>query len=293
MILASRSLPMIPSRLSVSSLVLALVLTTAGCASAVPTRTAEVAAVPASAAAPAFWQGFRDHPHGYLTADNAPNAANFLPPPPAEGSPREQADIVAYRALRSLEGGERWAIARADNEIETPGAPRAFDCALGFKFEPEKTPTLTMLLGRMLGDLETIQTPAKRGWFRKRPFVVEPLPTCIAPETWLAASGSYPSGHSALGWAWALVLAEMAPDRADPILRRGLAYGESRAVCGVHYVSDVEAGRIVGAAMVARLKADPGFQADFARAKEEFDAARAASKEATTACPAALMQPLM
>jgi len=293
MILASRSLPMIPSRLSVSSLVLALVLTTAGCASAVPTRTAEVAAVPASAAAPAFWQGFRDHPHGYLTADNAPNAANFLPPPPAEGSPREQADIVAYRALRSLEGSERWAIARADNEIETPGAPRAFDCALGFKFEPEKTPTLTMLLGRMLGDLETIQTPAKRGWFRKRPFVVEPLPTCIAPETWLAASGSYPSGHSALGWAWALVLAEMAPDRADPILRRGLAYGESRAVCGVHYVSDVEAGRIVGAAMVARLKADPGFQADFARAKEEFDAARAASKEATSACPAALMQPLM
>ena len=284
---------MIPSRLSVSSLVLALVLTTAGCASAVPTRTAEVAAVPASAAAPAFWQGFRDHPHGYLTADNAPNAANFLPPPPAEGSPREQADIVAYRALRSLEGGERWAIARADNEIETPGAPRAFDCALGFKFEPEKTPTLTMLLGRMLGDLETIQTPAKRGWFRKRPFVVEPLPTCIAPETWLAASGSYPSGHSALGWAWALVLAEMAPDRADPILRRGLAYGESRAVCGVHYVSDVEAGRIVGAAMVARLKADPGFQADFARAKEEFDAARAASKEATPACPAALTQPLM
>lgn len=284
---------MIPSRLSVSSLVLALVLTTAGCASAVPTRTAEVAAVPASAAAPAFWQGFRDHPHGYLTADNAPNAANFLPPPPAEGSPREQADIVAYRALRSLEGGERWAIARADNEIETPGAPRAFDCALGFKFEPEKTPTLTMLLGRMLGDLETIQTPAKRGWFRKRPFVVEPLPTCIAPETWLAASGSYPSGHSALGWAWALVLAEMAPDRADPILRRGLAYGESRAVCGVHYVSDVEAGRIVGAAMVARLKADPGFQADFARAKEEFDAARAASKEATSACPASLMQPLM
>lgn len=284
---------MIPSRLSVSSLVLALVLTTAGCASAVPTRTAEVAAVPASAAAPAFWQGFRDHPHGYLTAESAPNAANFLPPPPAEGSPREQADIVAYRALRSLEGGERWAIARADNEIETPGAPRAFDCALGFKFEPEKTPTLTMLLGRMLGDLETIQTPAKRGWFRKRPFVVEPLPTCIAPETWLAASGSYPSGHSALGWAWALVLAEMAPDRADPILRRGLAYGESRAVCGVHYVSDVEAGRIVGGAMVARLKADPGFQADFARAKEEFDAARAASKEATSDCPAALMQPLM
>ncbi|MFC5373707.1 phosphatase PAP2 family protein [Brevundimonas faecalis] len=282
--------PRLVSSLVAMSLALTLGGTLGGCAGAVSTQTAAVAA---PAAPVAFWTGFRDHPHGYLTAENTPNAANFLSPPPAEGSPREQADIAAYRAMRSLEGSERWAIARADNEIETPGAPRVFDCALGFKFEPEKTPTLTLLMGKMLGDLEMIQTPAKKGWFRKRPFVVEPLPTCIAPETWLAASGSYPSGHSALGWAWALVLAELAPDRADQILRRGLAYGESRAVCGVHYMSDVEAGRIVGAVIVTRLKADPGFQADFTRAKEEFETARAASKEATAACPASLMQPLI
>lgn len=271
-------------RLASSLIAMSLALALGGCASAVSTQTAAVdAPAPVS-----FWEGFRDHPHGYLTAENTPNAANFLPPPPEEGSLREQADIAAYRAMRSLEGSERWAIARADNEIETPGAPRAFDCALGFKFQPEQMPTLTLLMGKMLGDLEMIQTPAKKGYFRKRPFVVEPLSTCIAPETWLAASGSYPSGHSALGWAWALVLAELAPDRADAILRRGLAYGESRAVCGVHYVSDVEAGRIVGATIVTRLKADPAFQADFARAKEEFDAARAAATEATAACPASL-----
>ncbi|HAL07415.1 MAG TPA: phosphatidic acid phosphatase [Brevundimonas sp.] len=263
------------------SLALALGGALSGCAGAVSTQTAATAPV-------TFWEGFRDHPHGYLTAENTPNAANFLPPPPAEGSLREQTDIAAYRAMRSLEGSERWAIARADNEIETPGAPRAFDCALGFKFEPEQMPTLTLLMGKMLGDLEMIQTPAKKGYFRKRPFVIEPLPTCITPETWLAASGSYPSGHSALGWAWALVLAELAPDRADAILRRGLAYGESRAVCGVHYPSDVEAGRIVGATIVTRLKADPAFQADFAKAKEEFEAARAAAIEATAACPASL-----
>lgn len=262
------------------SLTLALGGALSGCAGTAATQTA---ATPAT-----FWEGFRDHPHGYLTAENTPNAANFLPPPPEEGSLREQADIAAYRAMRALEGSERWAIARADNEIETPGAPRAFDCALGFKFEPEKMPTLTLLMGKMLGDLEMIQTPAKKGYFRKRPFVVEPLPTCIAPESWLGASGSYPSGHSALGWAWALVLAELAPDRADAILRRGLAYGESRAVCGVHYPSDVEAGRIVGSTIVTRLKADPAFQTDFARAKEEFDAARAAATEATAACPASL-----
>lgn len=272
-------------RLASSLIATGFALALGGCAGAVSTQTA---AVVAPAAPVTFWDGFRDHPHGYLTAENTPNAANFLPPPPEEGSLREEADIAAYREMRALEGTERWEIARADNEIETPGAPRAFDCALGFKFQPEQMPTLTLLMGKMLGDLEMIQTPAKKGYFRKRPFVVEPLPTCIAPETWLAASGSYPSGHSALGWAWSLVLAELAPDRADAILRRGLAYGESRAVCGVHYPSDVEAGRIVGGVIVTRLKADPGFQADFAKAKEEFDAASAAATEATAACPASL-----
>ena len=276
---------LVPSLVAMG-LALALGGALGGCAASV--QTTEMTALTPATAPVTFWEGFRDHPHGYLTAENTPNAANFLPPPPAEGSLREQADIAAYREMRALEGTERWEIARADNEIETPGAPRAFDCALGFKFEPEKMPTLTLLMGKMLGDLEMIQTPAKKGYFRKRPFVVEPLPTCFTPEVWLGASGSYPSGHSALGWAWGLVLAELAPDRADAILRRGLAYGESRAVCGVHYPSDVEAGRIVGATIVTRLKADPAFQADFARAKVEFEAARAAASEATAACPASL-----
>ena len=232
----------------------------------------------ASAPAPAFWTGFRDHPHGYLSKDSAPNAAAFLPPPPPAGSLREQDDIATYRATRALKDTPRWAQARADNEIETPSAPRVFDEALGIRFTPERMPTLTRLLGRMLGDLETIQTPAKRGFVRPRPFVTEPAETCITPEPWLAASGSYPSGHSALGWAWALVLSEMAPDRADEILARGLAYGESRAICGVHYASDVEAGRIVGAALFASLKADPAFQADFEVARQELVQARQASR---------------
>lgn len=232
----------------------------------------------APASPPTFWTGFRDHPHGYLDKAHAPNAAVFLPAPPEAGSLREQDDIARYRYTRTLKGTPRWEQARADNEIETPSAPRVFNEALGIDFVPERMPTLTRLLGRMLGDLETVQTPAKRGYFRIRPFVSEPAETCFPPETWLADSGSYPSGHSALGWAWALVLAEMAPHRADEILARGLAYGESRMVCGVHYASDVEAGRIVGAALVAALKADPAYRADFAVAASELSRARAAPR---------------
>jgi len=85
--------------------------------------------------------------------------------------------------------------------------------------------------------------------------------------------GSYPSGHTAIGWAWALILAEIAPDRADMILARGRAFGESRNICNVHWHSDVAEGRFMGAATVARLHADPVFCAELDKAKSEYNAA--------------------
>jgi len=48
------------------------------------------------------------------------------------------------------------------------------------------------------------------------------------------------------------------------------AYGDSRTICGVQHASDVEAGRIVGSALFAALKADPAFKATFATARLEL-----------------------
>jgi acid phosphatase (class A) len=47
-----------------------------------------------------------------------------------------------------------------------------------------------------------------------------------------------------VGWAWALILAEISPEQSDAILARGAAYGASRNVCNVHWRSDVNAGLI-------------------------------------------------
>jgi hypothetical protein len=81
------------------------------------------------------------------------------------------------------------------------------------------------------------------------------------------AGQSYPSGHASIGWAWALVLADLAPDRAEAILARGRAFGESRAVCGVHFPSDIAAGQDIGGHVVTRLYAEPAFRADLERAR--------------------------
>jgi PAP2 superfamily len=86
---------------------------------------------------------------------------------------------------------------------------------------------------------------------------------------------SYPSGHTAIGWGFALILTEVSPDRADDLLARGRAFGESRIVVNHHWYSDVVWGRAMGAATVARLHADATFRADIDAAREEVAAIRA------------------
>jgi acid phosphatase (class A) len=43
-------------------------------------------------------------------------------------------------------------------------------------------------------------------------------------------------------------------------------------ICGVHFPSDVQAGQVLAAAVVARLDASADFQADLARARAEYSA---------------------
>ena len=66
------------------------------------------------------------------------------------------------------------------------------------------------------------------------------------------------------------MLTELNPDRQDEILERGFQMGESRVICGYHFQSDVDAGRITGAGIVARLHADPNFTKQLDKAKKEF-----------------------
>ncbi|MDI1363496.1 MAG: phosphatase PAP2 family protein, partial [bacterium] len=117
----------------------------------------------------------------------------------------------------------------------------------------------------------------------RRPYLDSAAPICEARTDHLAQNGDYPSGHTAGGWAEALVLAELAPDRATAILSRGRAFGESRAVCGAHSASAVQAGFMAGSVVVAALHGQPKFRADLDAAREELARVRA-----TAPAPAAV-----
>ncbi len=224
---------------------------------------------------------------GYLPRKELPNSLQLLPAPPAAGSAAHAADQEAFRATRAMRDTARWKLAAVDANLRFPKAADTFSCALDLPISETTTPHVNMLLRRTLIDAGLATYTAKDHYKRKRPFVEHKVGSCApGEEKRLVNDGSYPSGHAALGWAWALVLAEIAPERADALLARGQAFGQSRVVCGVHWQSDVDAGRVVGAAAVARLHADPMFLAQIAEARKEVAAARGKGQRATADCAA-------
>lgn len=243
---------------------LGLVALIAGCASPASSPPAPAPAARAMTEAPKL-------PAGYLAKADRPDSLLLVPAAPAAGSAAQARDDAAAKAAVALQGGERWRTATSDAELRLPQAAQAFSCALGVRLTPEQAPRLMSLLGRTLTDIGLSTYGAKTKYMRARPFTVDGAPTCTpAFEAVLRHDGSYPSGHSAVGWGWALMLAEIAPDRADALLARGRAFGQSRVVCNVHWQSDTEEGRIVGAAAVAKLHSDPQFRADLEAARAEL-----------------------
>lgn len=217
--------------------------------------------------------------NGYLQRSELPDSLALLPPPPAEGSAALADDIEAYRALTALQKGPRGAQATKDANLKFPTAASHFACALGVNISEQATPNLNMLLRRTLTDAGLATYKAKDHYNRTRPFAALNGQSCTPDEeAKLRKDGSYPSGHAALGWAWALVLTEIAPDRADALLQRGRSYIQSRGVCGVHWKSDIQAGSLVGAAAVARLHDNAVFRAQLAAARKEVARARIANQ---------------
>ena len=184
---------------------------------------------------------------------------------PADGSVRGAADRLSMHPQVSA---ERLAQARAD----IPWSPWvALHPVFGDSFTEANLPRTARVFADVLTAISPPIGAAKNQYARRRPFLdMDNVVQCDAPDQVLANSGSFPSGHSAGGWAWALVMAELVPSRADAILQRGRDYGDSRVICGYHYPSDIESGRLLAAGVIARLHADPDFRRHLDQARREL-----------------------
>ena len=210
---------------------------------------------------------------GYLLPGSL-DGKSILGPPPAQNSAHGKADWTLYEETRALAGTPRWKTAIQDNDLWGGGALKRFSCALGVDLNDRQTPITWKILHKIETDVRTLGTPAKDFYGRVRPAIRNELPICVPREDWMRTNASYPSGHAMTAWSWGLILAEALPARADAVLMLGKDSGDSRMICGVHFISDVEAGRTLGSAMVARLHSNAEFVADLKKAKRELRKAK-------------------
>lgn len=224
---------------------------------------------------------------GYLPTKELPNSLFLIPPPPVTGSAALALDEEISRRSFALRDTPRWLLAASDADLHFPHAASTFSCALNTPITEEDTPRLYMLLRRTLTDMGMSTYAAKNHYNRARPFLWNKEPICTPKDqAFLEKDGSYPSGHTAAGWGWALILSEISPDQTAAILARGLTFGESRNVCNVHWHSDVIQGRTMAASTLARLHADPAFRADLEAARAELAAVRKKSLKPNRDCSA-------
>lgn len=184
---------------------------------------------------------------------------------PTADSARAAADRLATHPIVSA---ERLAQARADE----PWSPWvAMHPVFGEAFTEARLPRTARVFADVLNGLSPVIGAAKNANDRRRPMYGDPnVVQCDALDPQVQAQSSFPSGHGAGGWAWALVMAELVPSRADAILQRGRDFGDSRVICGYHFQSDIEAARLLAAGVIARLHADPAFRRDLDAARREL-----------------------
>jgi len=215
---------------------------------------------------------------GYL----APGAVDpaIVPAPPAIDSAQDKVDVAWLKGSIARADAERWQKAVDDDA----SVYDRFSEALGVTIDRQTVPRLVRLLNRVSEDALAASTEAKKRFSRPRPFQRFALTRVCGqakppkPEGAPTKGTSYPSGHAVVSWAAALIMMEAAPANATPIVTRAVSYGESRVVCGVHFPSDVEAGRILGAAVVDKLFTVPEFRRDLICAKREVQGVLAGQK---------------
>lgn len=212
----------------------------------------------------------KDRDQGGYLEEEMPDMLNMLPPPPEIGSYELELDLELSSVYQKVDESRK-AQARRDAILQFPLATEAFNPILGFKIDRKNTPSLYRIMQKTRVDGGRSTGSTKRFYKRLRPFMVNDHPI-LTPweEEILRYDGSYPSGHTAIGWIWALILKDLFPSRSAEIIKRGHQFGVSRSVCNVHWYSDVVAGRACGNAVTDKLYTSSTFLYDLSLAKNEI-----------------------
>lgn len=208
----------------------------------------------------------------YMTLAETPDAGIYLPAPPDTASVHFATDIWAWQYGKTLRPTPRGEQASIESAWSAEEMMRIYSEAMEITISDKGTPAIAHFVRRLSETSHWASYEAKRKYMRVRPFarMNEHLTSAYDDEPSLRTNGSYPSGHTSLGWMVALGMVELAPELADTILRRGFQYGEDRWIVGAHWRSDVQAGYLCSSATWACTHSKKEYYEDLAAAREEW-----------------------
>jgi acid phosphatase (class A) len=195
---------------------------------------------------------------------NQVNLAKLLAPPPTAQSEQQKLDLMAVLQAQKDRTASQSERAVADNDFSMF---RMAGEVLGPNFTAERVPKTAAFFARVIQDARAMFLATKDVWDRPRPFKVSTDVKAIGD---LPNNGSYPSGHATRGYLAAIILSNMLPEKSESLFARGWEYGQNRVLAGVHFPSDIEAGRIAATAMAVAFMQNEKFMKDFAEAKAEL-----------------------
>lgn len=190
----------------------------------------------------------------YLSEAQLDRLVRTFPPPPAPGSPQEQADLALLLELQEKRTPLQCAAALVQEKSDFPeyfgGDANPFQ-------KPEPKPVLDFFQ-KAGDDVKLASGRLKREAKRKRP--EDPrLKPCLRD---VGSKYSYPSIHAAVARAFALILSELDPALREQYLADADAAARNRLTAGVHYPSDVTAGEEYGARVYRELLANEAFRSE-------------------------------
>ena len=192
-----------------------------------------------------------------------------MPAPPTDESLAGQADLEAVLIAQAQRSEVEAHAAAFDGDLG-PRAWAAFN--LGPDVRPDRYPLAFALFDAVRTDMTKVVDDVKaKGHQRPRPHQRDPLRVKPSLSIKGHGSNSWPSGRAAASRVWAGVLSDLFPEKAETLAAAAERTALLRVVGGVHYPSDLVAGKALADHFLRTLRGRPDYQRRLREARNEIE----------------------
>ncbi len=176
----------------------------------------------------------------------------LLPPPPALNS---ESDVAERQYVLDVQHSRTQAMCdRAEADVAFN--LKQFFRGTGLTYEPTLAPKMEALVATISEVQMSLTNKAKAFYKRPRPYETNPA---IVPCITLGPNTTYPAGHPMWGYTIAVILSRLLPEKRDVLFARADDYANQRIIGGIHYQSDIEAGKKAGIILADHMMASADY----------------------------------